>query len=389
MSIVGGVHFDLIKRVMRDIQRTGQTPKESIAQMADTVFPMYKTFIEPDLMLAEIKVTNKFDPLASLHNPLFILKTSQTVDEQSVLDLLPEGEFKHKEETYFDIYLYAPNSTNLESGKDWIRIRQNGNRFIIYFCEWLKEGDFIISPRLDFEVSVKTLGGLMALGYQIGATMTRVSHIYKYGGLTYSFDTIPDLEETWLQIKGLDRSEVQGAAEQLGISEFTHKSYIELAVHDNKLRAKPEMGDEKTAQLMGASLSRTGMGQSSSLSPLTTILKRATVAVTDDSSSSSEFQLDSQDDGNFNDKGEVKPLMQLMEEPSVGMTSVYDATLTSSGSDLSLKDLEDLDTPVTKRDLLFLTEELKREKQHRQTIQRELYSLQQKFRQIGDIMKNM
>ena len=49
VSISGGVHFDLVKRVMRDIDRSGQEPEDIIHQISETVYPMYKAFIEPDL----------------------------------------------------------------------------------------------------------------------------------------------------------------------------------------------------------------------------------------------------------------------------------------------------------------------------------------------------
>ena len=37
---------------------------------------------------------------------------------------------------------------------------------------------FIISPRVTFEVPVRILGGLMALGYTIGTIMRRTSEVY-------------------------------------------------------------------------------------------------------------------------------------------------------------------------------------------------------------------
>lgn len=40
------------------------------------------------------------------------------------------------------------------------------------------QGHFIISPRVTFEVPVRILGGLMALGYQIGSIMRRTSEVY-------------------------------------------------------------------------------------------------------------------------------------------------------------------------------------------------------------------
>lgn len=38
VSVTGGVHFDLVKRVLRDIQRAGQEPEEIIQQISETVF---------------------------------------------------------------------------------------------------------------------------------------------------------------------------------------------------------------------------------------------------------------------------------------------------------------------------------------------------------------
>lgn len=38
VSVTGGVHFDLVKRVLRDIQRVGQEPEEIIHQISETVY---------------------------------------------------------------------------------------------------------------------------------------------------------------------------------------------------------------------------------------------------------------------------------------------------------------------------------------------------------------
>lgn len=40
VSVTGGVHFDLVKRVFRDIQRVGQEPEEIIHQISETVFTL-------------------------------------------------------------------------------------------------------------------------------------------------------------------------------------------------------------------------------------------------------------------------------------------------------------------------------------------------------------
>lgn len=47
VSVTGGVHFDLVKRVLRDIQRAGQEPEEIIHQISETVFHCY---LQPNLL---------------------------------------------------------------------------------------------------------------------------------------------------------------------------------------------------------------------------------------------------------------------------------------------------------------------------------------------------
>jgi uridine kinase len=37
VSVTGGVHFDLVKRVLRDINRSGQEPEDIIHQISETV----------------------------------------------------------------------------------------------------------------------------------------------------------------------------------------------------------------------------------------------------------------------------------------------------------------------------------------------------------------
>ncbi len=97
----------------------------------------------------------------------------------------------------------------------------------IMFSEEIKESGFIISPRVDFVVNVKILGGLMvlshfllrfcyescalsspgsqALGYQVGAIIHRHSTEWRGKKIIVSFDKIDELGKTYLQIKGFER----------------------------------------------------------------------------------------------------------------------------------------------------------------------------------------
>jgi CxxC motif-containing protein len=78
------------KQVMRDIQRSGQAAGEVIQQVSDTVFPMYKAFIEPCLRSAHIRVINNFNPFAGFKEPVQILKTDEVVSVEMVMECMRE-----------------------------------------------------------------------------------------------------------------------------------------------------------------------------------------------------------------------------------------------------------------------------------------------------------
>lgn len=51
VSVTGGVHLDLVKRVIRDIQRAGQEPEEIIHQISETV----QAFLTPSSFFTDLE----------------------------------------------------------------------------------------------------------------------------------------------------------------------------------------------------------------------------------------------------------------------------------------------------------------------------------------------
>ncbi|KAJ4823567.1 Inorganic pyrophosphatase ttm1 [Turnera subulata] len=226
VSVTGGVHFDLVKRVLRDIQRAGQEPEEIIHQISETVYPMYKAFIEPDLQTAHIKIINKFNPFTGFQSPTYILKSTKSVTVEEIKAVISDDYKETNEETY-DIYLLPPGE-DPEACQSYLRMRNRDGKYNLMFEEWVTDSPFIISPRITFEVSVRLLGGLMALGYTIAAILKRSSHVFSDDKVSVKTDWLEQLNRQYVQVQGRDRLYVKYVAEQLGLDgSYVPRTYIE------------------------------------------------------------------------------------------------------------------------------------------------------------------
>ncbi|KAK6931413.1 CYTH domain [Dillenia turbinata] len=226
VSVTGGVHFDLVKRVLRDIQRAGQEPEEIIHQISETVYPMYKAFIEPDLKTAHIKIINKFNPFTGFQSPTYILKSSRNVTVDQIKAVLSKEHTDTIEQIY-DIYLLPPGE-DPESCQSYLRMRNRDGKYNLMFEEWVTDNPFVISPRISFEVSVRLLGGLMALGYTIATILKRRSHVLADDRVCLKIDWLEQLNRQYVQVQGRDRLVVKCVAEQLGLDgSYIPRTYIE------------------------------------------------------------------------------------------------------------------------------------------------------------------
>ena len=107
-------------------------------------------------------------------------------------------------------------------------MRNRDGHYTLMFEETVCDGDVMISPRIKFEVGVRILGGLMALGYEVGAIMKRRSREWSDELLSVKIDWIEGLDRSFTQIQGKVRAGVVEAASKLGLDgTYIPHSYIE------------------------------------------------------------------------------------------------------------------------------------------------------------------
>ncbi|KAK4423455.1 Uridine-cytidine kinase C [Sesamum alatum] len=231
IAVVGGVHSHLISRVQRDKSKVGCFMSQNEIMM--TVFPMFQQHIEPHLVEAHLKIRNDFDPVLSPESSLFVLKSNKQVAYQDILKVLDPTKICSSVQNFIDIYLRlsgTPGNGQLTES-DCIRVRICEGRFALLIREPIREGNFIIQPKVDFDISISTVAGLLNLGYQAVAYIEASAYIYQDGKILIEIDHIQDVPSPYLQIKGVNKETVIAAGSTLKLDgSYTTKSYLEIII---------------------------------------------------------------------------------------------------------------------------------------------------------------
>ncbi|XP_027919836.1 uncharacterized protein LOC114178239 isoform X1 [Vigna unguiculata] len=229
IAVVGGVHSHLISRVQRDKSRVGCFISQNEIMM--TVFPMFQQLIEPHLVHAHLKIRNDFDPVLSPESSLFVLKSNKKVAYQDIVAILDSAKFCSSVQKFIDIYIRLPGipSNGQLRDSDCIRVRICEGRFALLIREPIKEGNFIIQPKVDFDISISTVAGLLNLGYQAVAYIEASAFIYQDGKILIEVDHLQDVPGPYIQIKGVNKDAVAAAGSMLKLdNSYTTKSYLEI-----------------------------------------------------------------------------------------------------------------------------------------------------------------
>ncbi|KAJ1385087.1 P-loop containing nucleoside triphosphate hydrolase [Sesbania bispinosa] len=221
VAVVGGVHFSLLSKVRYDIGDSC-----SLDYLIDSIFPLFRKHIEPDLHHAQIRINNSF--VSSFREAIYKVKCrSESSDGHS--DSSSQGN-EAQTDNFIEMYLRPPSASEEARINDWIKVRQSGIRYYLSLGDQrIVDKNFIIRPKAEFEVGRMTLGGLLALGYIVVVSYKRASTTVNNGKVSISLETIDALGETFMVMRGTDRKTVGTEALRMGISgPWLTKSYLEM-----------------------------------------------------------------------------------------------------------------------------------------------------------------
>lgn len=227
------VHGSLLRRILRDVARTGQTEEQILEQYVGTVYPMFKLHIEPTKSFADIVIINQYIPEietdgCETHEIQIKVALPRIITAEELKGL---GFTKTPETFQEDTYYSAPNWPD-DYGDEMMRIRQEGGKYFLAYKGPQGSGSLRVKPKIEFEVKPSLKDALRQLGYKEILSFTKKRKKFLGRGLEMAIDEFANgyyfLELRTADPKG--EGEINQCLEELGIdkSSVTKKSYLEI-----------------------------------------------------------------------------------------------------------------------------------------------------------------
>ena len=235
-----GTHGRIVRRLLRDIQRTGQKPADILKYFSQVVEPMHEKYIESTKKNADLIINNEYSPeveaeKSGLHEVQ--LKFQGALDAENLRKI---GAEKLSTTTQVDKY-YDPQDRNLLETGEILRIREEGKKKTLTYKGPKIESQFRERPKFEFEIDADTEETFLGIYGDMAKTITKERTIYQLDGVVFSVDKVSKNEDgkdvdlgEFVEIrstdKGADSKKIKSVIQKLGlnINEGIKESYFEM-----------------------------------------------------------------------------------------------------------------------------------------------------------------
>lgn len=184
-----GLHGRILRRMLRDVERTGQKPADILKYFSDIVEPMNEKYVDATKKNSNLIIKNEYQPeieadRSGMHE--IQLKFSGSIDQNLLRQL---GAEKLGITKQVDRY-YNPQDRNLIETGEILRIREEEGHQILTYKGPKKESEFRERPKFEFEIDKETAEKFIVLyGYTL-KTISKSRALYQLDGVVFSFDTV-------------------------------------------------------------------------------------------------------------------------------------------------------------------------------------------------------
>jgi len=236
-----GVHGRLLRRLMRDVKRTGQSEEEILKMYADTVHPMHKLHIEPTKDKASLIIVNEYDPTKEAEkSEKYEIQIKIPISDLDAIKKQIEKKLKIKKvETKWqqDTYFEAPD-WNLPKTDELMRIRQEGEKYILAYKGPTKGKEIRTKPKIEFQIDPDLRDVLEKIGYKKILNINKKREKYISKDIEITLDEVENLGN-FIELKTdnpENKKEINKLVKKLEFSlkTATKKSYFELMFEKHK-----------------------------------------------------------------------------------------------------------------------------------------------------------
>jgi len=243
------VHGRIIRRLIRDPQRTGLGEKDIFKYWVDVIEPLHREYIAPTKEVADIIINNEYNPVTEAKKAVKLeVQTKYRLAENELQDLLNKleksGAKIRDNFSQVDEYLVMPghDPKNID---ELLRIRQEEGRYFITYKGPVEKDieEFRVKSKIDFELTpnisqeevLKLREVLQNFGYRTLETITKQRKVYELSGIEIAIDDVGEIGK-FIEIRADTKEEIRKLEEllkNLGLSEKKriNEPYIELSLN--------------------------------------------------------------------------------------------------------------------------------------------------------------
>jgi len=184
-----GMHGRILRRVLRDIDRTGQRPSDILKYFAEVVEPMHDKYIDSTKANAGIVIHNEYNPQveslrSGLHEVQMKFKTN--IDPQFLKNT---GGQEIGKSVQVDTY-YNPRDRNLIETGEMLRIREDGEKRILTYKGPDLGTSYRDRPKFEFEIDEDTESKFLPLYGNKIKVIRKTRTLYQLNGVEIGIDSV-------------------------------------------------------------------------------------------------------------------------------------------------------------------------------------------------------
>lgn len=235
-----GFHGRILRRILRDVERTGQRPADILKYFSEVVEPMHEKYILDTKQNADFIVRNEYNPeIEAKKSGLqeFQMKYKTDLSEDT---LRKAGANRIGTTTQVDYY-YNPKDRDLIKTDEMLRIRDEaGIKILTYKGPRTETEEMRVRPKFEFEIDPETEKSFLEVYGSNVKVIQKNRKLYEMNGVVFSVDEVYKYEKTNKEFIGnfiefrssseADRDKMTMLAESLNLDQSlkTTKSYFEM-----------------------------------------------------------------------------------------------------------------------------------------------------------------